>query len=409
MDTFFTNFNQEEGIYVMLVALGGFLIGFITAWLLWRGKAKEAEAEAAKWKKSYDDLLLQFNELKEELELKEADLVKAQREAKEAIEIAKSLEADKDKWQADLDTAIQDSVNAQASVGSYQTTIEDLNNQIIGLKAMNTDLIAAAAGGSDDGNAEALQAQINELEAEKSSLQSQLELTQLELEKSKSDLELSASPRSVVANNGNDIFAPAPEKTNVDKGETMTLSAVAARDEVKAAIGSTIPSATEADKDDLTRIKGIGSFLEKKLNGLGIYTFEQISKFDAGLIEKVTTAIEFFPGRIERDDWVGQATALIGTVAEVTVPAGIKPDNLKIVEGIGPKIEKLLKDNGIADLSALSQAEEKRLREILFAAGSRYRIHDPTSWPGQAALAVAGKMDELNALQDRLKGGREVG
>ncbi|MEO1258460.1 MAG: hypothetical protein AAFZ15_06670 [Bacteroidota bacterium] len=408
MDTFFTDFTSAESIYIMLVALGGFLIGFIVAWLLWRSKAKEFEAEAAKWKKSYDDLLLQYNEQKEELELKEADLVKAQREAKEAIEIAKSLEADKDRWQADLDAAIQDSVNARASVGSYQTTIEDLNNQIIGLKALNADLTAAAGSSNGDGNEEALQIQINELETEKNSLQSQLELAQLELEKAKSDLAFAGSPREVV-NNGNDIFAAAPEKTDVDKGETTTLSAVAARDEVKAAIGTTIPVATEAEKDDLTRIKGIGSFLEKKLNGLGIYTFEQISQFDANMIEQVTAAIEFFPGRIERDDWVGQATALIGTVEEVKVPPGIKPDNLKIVEGIGPKIEKLLKDNGIADLLALSTAEEKRLREILFEAGSRYRIHDPTSWPGQAALAVAGKMDELTALQDRLKGGRDVG
>lgn len=63
-------------------------------------------------------------------------------------------------------------------------------------------------------------------------------------------------------------------------------------------------------KDDLTRISGVGPFIEKKLNGLGIYTFEQISEFTPETIDKVTKAIEFFPGRIQRDNWVKQAKEL---------------------------------------------------------------------------------------------------
>lgn len=71
-----------------------------------------------------------------------------------------------------------------------------------------------------------------------------------------------------------------------------------------------IGTATAADKDDLKQIKGIGPFIEKKLNALGIYTFSQIAKFDANMEEKVNEAIEFFPGRIKRDDWKGQAAKL---------------------------------------------------------------------------------------------------
>lgn len=66
-------------------------------------------------------------------------------------------------------------------------------------------------------------------------------------------------------------------------------------------------AASADDKDDLTRISGIGPFIEKKLNGLGIYTFKQISGFTDDTIERVTEAIEFFPGRIQRDNWVSQA------------------------------------------------------------------------------------------------------
>ena len=69
--------------------------------------------------------------------------------------------------------------------------------------------------------------------------------------------------------------------------------------------------ASEADKDDLKLIKGIGPFIEKKLNSIGIYTFSQISKFSKQDIEDVTELIKFFPGRIERDDWVKQAKKLM--------------------------------------------------------------------------------------------------
>lgn len=61
------------------------------------------------------------------------------------------------------------------------------------------------------------------------------------------------------------------------------------------------------EKDDLTSIKGIGPFIEKRLNMLGIYTFKQLSELTPELIDRVGNAIEFFPGRIERENWIGQA------------------------------------------------------------------------------------------------------
>lgn len=63
-------------------------------------------------------------------------------------------------------------------------------------------------------------------------------------------------------------------------------------------------------KDDLKEIKGIGEFVEKKLNALGIYNFQQVANLVDDDIDKVNDAIEFFPGRIKRDNWVGQAKNL---------------------------------------------------------------------------------------------------
>jgi hypothetical protein len=63
-------------------------------------------------------------------------------------------------------------------------------------------------------------------------------------------------------------------------------------------------------KDDLQTIKGIGPFIEEKLNALGIYMFVQIARMTSELEEEVNVAIEFFPGRVKRDEWVRQAKKL---------------------------------------------------------------------------------------------------
>ena len=66
-------------------------------------------------------------------------------------------------------------------------------------------------------------------------------------------------------------------------------------------------AATVTASDDLQRIKGVGPFIEDKLNALGIYTFEQVGNMTAEIEEQVNVAIEFFPGRIKRDKWANQA------------------------------------------------------------------------------------------------------
>ena len=64
--------------------------------------------------------------------------------------------------------------------------------------------------------------------------------------------------------------------------------------------------ATYEDRDDLKLIKGIGPFIEKKLHSIGIYTFRQIANFTPEDEDKVNEVIEFFPGRIRRDNWSKQ-------------------------------------------------------------------------------------------------------
>lgn len=63
-------------------------------------------------------------------------------------------------------------------------------------------------------------------------------------------------------------------------------------------------------KDDLTQINGIGPYIEQRLNEIGIYNYDQISRFKEEDIRILTELIDFFPGRIERDNWIAQAESL---------------------------------------------------------------------------------------------------
>jgi chromosome segregation ATPase len=92
---------------------------------------------------------------------------------------------------------------------------------------------------------------------------------------------------------------------------------------------------------------------------------------------------------------------------EVDSETSATPDDLRKIEGIGPKIARILNDSEILTFSQLSQTEVGRLKEILNAAGPNYRLADPTSWPDQAALAAKNDWEALEKLQGELTGGRQ--
>jgi len=83
-------------------------------------------------------------------------------------------------------------------------------------------------------------------------------------------------------------------------------------------------------------------------------------------------------------------------------------DDFKKIEGIGPKINQIMIDGGVTTYAAMAYAKPEQLKDILAAAGNRYKMHDPTTWPQQAKLAEEGKWDELKTLQDELNGGKKA-
>ncbi|MGK0387926.1 MAG: nucleotidyltransferase/DNA polymerase involved in DNA repair [Maribacter sp.] len=86
--------------------------------------------------------------------------------------------------------------------------------------------------------------------------------------------------------------------------------------------------------------------------------------------------------------------------------ARVKWDDLKVVEGIGPKIEELCHNIGIKTWKALSEAKYDTLKKMLTDAGSRYQMHDPKTWPLQSGMAYKAEWKELKEWQDSHSHGR---
>ena len=85
----------------------------------------------------------------------------------------------------------------------------------------------------------------------------------------------------------------------------------------------------------------------------------------------------------------------------------IKENDLTIVEGIGEKIDAILKSRGVDTWFKLSRMTDSEIKEILISeGGSGYNIHDPKTWPLQALLACEGQWARLKVYQEKLLAGK---
>jgi len=93
--------------------------------------------------------------------------------------------------------------------------------------------------------------------------------------------------------------------------------------------------------------------------------------------------------------------------AEVTLGTeAVSPalDDLKKIEGIGPKVASLLNESGVVTFAQLAEIPVDKLTELLEA--NKLQMMDPTSWPQQAKLAADADWGALEKLQGDLKAGR---
>ncbi len=173
--------------------------------------------------------------------------------------------------------------------------------------------------------------------------------------------------------------------------------------------------AKKDDADDLTTISGIGGWINEKLNVLDIYTFKQISNFTKDDIVAVTEAIEYFPGRIERDEWILQAKELVriaGKKSELLkrirdrqgriyfdrlgVAHKHEANNLTLIDGLGLWVEERLNLLGIYtfdQISKLTHTDIETITEVLEIIPGRIEQDD---WVGQARKLSKKQLHKAN-------------
>ena len=101
-------------------------------------------------------------------------------------------------------------------------------------------------------------------------------------------------------------------------------------------------------------------------------------------------------------------TAVASATEETPATEETTADDLTLIEGVGPKGAEALAAGGLATFAAIAAATPEEISAVLEAADGSFNSMVPTSWPEQAQLAADGKFEELEALKDNLKGGREA-
>ncbi|EAR02976.1 hypothetical protein [Maribacter sp. HTCC2170] len=92
--------------------------------------------------------------------------------------------------------------------------------------------------------------------------------------------------------------------------------------------------------------------------------------------------------------------------AKAALGKTVKQDDLKVIEGIGPKISGMFNDAGISTWKALSDTAVSDCQKVLDGGGNRYKVHDPASWPMQAKMCYEGKWKDLSKWQDEHNHGK---
>lgn len=154
----------------------------------------------------------------------------------------------------------------------------------------------------------------------------------------------------------------------------------------------------EGDKGELATLRGKVATLQGELD-------QQQAEAKTDTADDTTES-----SAVKLVDSPGESVAdAVPDVAEGARVLGfaVKLDDLKVVEGIGPKIEGLLRDGGIRTWRELADASTPRLKEILDAAGPRYQIHNPATWPRQAEMLSTNKWAEFKQWTEELTAGRE--
>ena len=320
----------------------------------------------------------------------------------------KRLEAEMEKKKAALESSKKEPVTEEVQVKED----EDDKKERLSIEASDAivkaeeevELAKAAA-------AEAIKrAEVEEAEAEEARLVAEME--EEEAEEAKADAEaakrnLNAALRKAeLAGKDAEQFTDEMER---ERREEQIIERVIQRGD--SLDWSKIGISEGNNPDDLTLIKGIDDFTQRKLNALGIFTFRQIANIDSGAGKVVNDSLELLPGKIAELGWAKQAITMLelrgvdessskpevdddNVIADLSAAqikwaqigkAGDrKSDDLTLIKGVDPETQKKLKVLGIRTFDQISRMDKETAEAVNGALGLMPGRVSKMMWAEQA-------------------------
>lgn len=415
LQDFFAGLDQPLQLTLLGLLILVFIFAFLLGWLLRVASIKRYKAQIMMLQSDQATFEARYKAAEEKQRMLAREVEQLSEEKVAAIDKSKALQSllsqreDQEEEAREEGIVGNSSINWEETSVAYQEQIQLLQLEAEALKtaleqANQASQEVAASASTTKANSPATDTALAAMEVRLRSFEAQLEaIKRGEQVKEQATTEQPLRPfgtphRPVVGTPAVAVDASGePISIRADVTQAGERKNTAGQTEVVVdngqwVIAPMVGASAQNEADDLQAIKHIGPFLEEKLRALGILSYAQIAAWSLEDIDDITASIGYLPGRIHLDNWVGQAKALLNERAPKPASSPEEtavPDNLKLVEGIGPKIEEVLHAHGIHDLKQLSETPANSLTEILAKAGSSYQMHDPSSWPAQAAQLLA--------------------
>jgi predicted flap endonuclease-1-like 5' DNA nuclease len=251
--------------FIWFCLLLAFALGLLLGYALWYGKPKTSAAQ--------EDLVKDFNTLKQTIQERDKQLASLQSE---------------------LATAKTDRDLVRAEAIPLNTRIDELSRE---LETLAKQKAALETGPKTLGELAAVAEERTQLQDERDLLRKALAQANTNIQTANATIQTAQTQLQAQSAEIERLRA---------EGRAEVLPAVAA----SLTGGLVIPPVEQGRIDDLKEIVGVGPFIEAKLRALGLQTFKQIALLTPPMLEKVAESIEYFQGRIGRENWTEQCKAL---------------------------------------------------------------------------------------------------
>jgi predicted flap endonuclease-1-like 5' DNA nuclease len=359
-----TGTYTQHTFEILIMLLGAFLLGLWLGWLLW-----------SKYKQQVETLQLENQSLKGSLTTVNTDLALEQNKAEMLAVATTQLEAEKSDL-LDLSSSLTNKVDSlEESLEVVSSDKAQIENTLVNAMASTPESAAVPM--------EIVHSPVD-LHVEDLAIGAPA-VAALAVAAPEAEVEaptVAAEPEPVVS-------APVSEVIEIVEAPIVEAPVV----EVTAPVVETTAPEVELD----ARYTGVSADLLAE-GGIDVP--------DAPATEVASRTIEM---PIEAAPVEATKAAVAPAVAIPVVSAALSsaPDNLKLVEGIGPKIEEILNKNQVFSFAQLAATPVSRIKEMLIAEGNRFAMHDPATWPAQALLAANAEWENLKAYQTYLNSGKK--